>query len=139
MLRVIAFLLLLLSVPALASDALEIGDPWSPEAPPGRMMAGFMTLANHGSDEIVLVDAASEQFGRVEIHTMTVDDDDMMRMRKIDELAVPPGETVHLESGGLHLMLIDPEAHFSAGDRLDIELIAADGQRFELSLEVRSR
>jgi periplasmic copper chaperone A len=130
--------ILLLSLPVLAGDVLEIGNPWTPEAPPGRMMAGFLTLTNHGQDPIVLVDAVSPQFGRVEIHTMEMDDG-VMRMRRLEQLEIPPGETVELKPGGLHLMLMQPAGQFGRGDQLEITLIGADEQRFNLVSTVRPR
>ncbi|MEE4296786.1 MAG: copper chaperone PCu(A)C [Wenzhouxiangella sp.] len=131
---------LLLLVPglALASDALDIGDPWSPEAPPGRMMAGFMTLQNNGETPIALVGGESPQFGHVEIHTMIMDDG-VMRMRKLDELVIEPGETTELKPGGLHVMLMQPQQSFTVGDTIDITLIDADGNQYPLVSEVRSR
>ncbi len=129
-------LALLLAAPA--ALALEISDPWTPEAPPGRMMAGFMSIHNPGPEAVRLVDAASPQFGHVEIHTMSLEAG-VMRMRRLDQLLVPAGETVVLEPGGLHLMLIEPLASFGAGDKLDIRLIDAEGRQFQLWSEVRPR
>lgn len=131
-------MLLLLPGMALAGDDLVIGDPWSPEAPPGRMMAGFMTLQNTGDAPIALIGGESPQFGHVEIHTMVMDDG-VMRMRKLDELVIEPGETAELKSGGLHVMLMQPKGSFSVGDTIDITLMDADGNRYPLVSEVRSR
>jgi copper(I)-binding protein len=131
-------LLLLLPGAALANEHLVIGDPWSPEAPPGRMMAGFMTLENTGETAIALVGGESPQFGHVEIHTMIMDDG-VMRMRKLDELVIEPGETAELKPGGLHVMLMQPQGSFAVGDTIDITLVDADGNRYPLVSEVRTR
>ena len=47
----------------------------------------------------------SPEFGKVELHETTVEDG-VARMRPLDSLVVPPGETVVLERGGKHLMLM---------------------------------
>ncbi len=133
-----ALLLLLTPLLALADAGLDVIDPWAPEAPPGRMMAGFMDLHNSSDAPIVLVDAHSPQFGHVEIHTMVMDDG-VMRMRRLEELVIEPGETVTLESGGLHLMFIEPLDRLSAGDEIAVELIDAEGRRYALNTEVRPR
>jgi copper(I)-binding protein len=137
-LRMLGLVLLLnASYAALASD-LVITDAWSPQAPPGRMMAGFMHLENRGPEPIVLTHAESERFGRVEIHTMSMDDG-VMRMRELDSLELPAGNTVVLEPGGLHLMLMQPEGQFELGDRFELVLIDASDQRWPVTLEVRER
>ena len=130
--------LLLLPVLAMGEDTLTITDAWTPEAPPGRMMAGFMELHNTGEEAIVLVDGESHLFGHVEIHTMIMDDG-VMRMRRLDELAIEPGQTVVLRPGGLHLMLIEPQESLGLGDIIDIDLLDEQGRRYPLSSEVRAR
>lgn len=137
-LTTLAVALCLAPMLALADPVLQIGDPWSPEAPPGRMMAGFMALHNASAEPIRLVDASSPAFGHVEIHTMVMDEG-VMRMRRLDYLSIEPGESVELRPGGLHLMLMEPREQLSAGDRIDIELIDDQGRRYPLSSEVRVR
>ncbi len=130
--------LISLSLSSWAAPRLEIHDPWTPEAPPGRMMAGFMTLHNPGTEPVVITKAESERFGRVEIHTMTMVDG-VMRMRRLEQLDVAPGETVRLESGGIHLMLMQPLGPLVQGDTIAITLVTNTGERLELISTVRPR
>ena len=134
----LALIFLFAPVFGLAASTLEITNPWSPEAPPGRMMAGFMELRNATAEPIVLVDAHSPQFGHVEIHTMVMDEG-VMRMRRLDQLVIEPGKTVTLEPGGLHLMFIEPLEALGAGDRISVELIDDQGRHYPLETEVRVR
>lgn len=117
---------------------LSFSQGWSPEAPPGRTMAGFVTISNPGDRDIELVDGESPKFARVEFHTMSMDEG-MMRMRRLDSLTVPAGETVELAPRGLHLMLFEPRQRLTAGDVIEIELIDAGGKRHAYSAEVRQR
>jgi periplasmic copper chaperone A len=138
-LRTIALLLLLPAAGQLMADSpLEFDDPWSPLAPPGRTMAGFVTIHNHGDSDIALVDATSPQFGRVEIHTMTMDEG-VMRMRRLEELVVASGRMVVLQPGGRHLMLFEPSTEFENGDTIDVELIDSEGGTHAIELRVRPR
>ncbi len=121
-----------------ADEQLLISDPWSPLAPPGRMMAGFMQLTNQGAEPVVLVAAASEHFERVEFHQTSMDDG-VMRMRRIESLRVEPGQTVELRSGGYHLMLIGPRQQFRNGDEIAIELIGRGAARWSVNSIVRPR
>lgn len=117
---------------------LRFSEAWSPEAPPGRTMAGFVTISNPGEREIEVVDGESPQFARVEIHTMTMDED-MMRMRRLDSLTVSAGETLELAPRGIHLMLFEPRRHLTAGEAIEIELIDAEGRHHIFTAEVRGR
>ncbi len=132
-------LALLLIAPALAEkDALRFTDAWTPEAPPGRMMAGFMEIHNTGSEPVAIVDARADGFGHVELHNTTMEDG-VMRMRRIDALTIEPGQTLMLEPGGLHVMLIEPQRSFRDGDQIALVLIDDDGREYSLSSEVRPR
>jgi len=133
-----ALIVLALLTGAASAGQLIFHDAWSPLAPPGRMMAGFVQIQNQGEAPVVLVDGHSEQFGRIEIHTMDMEDG-VMRMRRLDQLSIAPGETVELAPGGLHLMLIQPLRQFEIGQVIDLELIDASGQRWPLQAEVRER
>lgn len=135
---ILALTLALLAHPAHADDQLVITDPWSPEAPTGRTMAGFMQLTNQGSEAIVVTEASSEQFDRVEIHQMSMDDG-VMRMRQLEELRIEPDQTVELRSGGYHLMLFGPRQQYRAGDEFSIELVGRNGQSWTIKVNVRSR
>ena len=87
--------------------SLTISEPWSRATPPAvKVAAGYATIRNGGESDDRLVGATTDIAERVEIHRTEMDDG-VMRMRPLkDGLAVPAGETVTLEPGGLHLMFI---------------------------------
>jgi copper(I)-binding protein len=64
----------------------------------------YFTVSNQGSRPVSLVAARAEGVGAIELHT-TVRDGDMVRMRRLREVSVAPGESVVFEPGGRHLML----------------------------------
>ena len=120
-------LLMSMVIDAAAADGLRADDPWVPAAPPtARMMAGYMTLLNDGREDVEIVDARADGFGRVEIHR-SYREDGMMRMRRIEALDVPAGGAVTLARGGLHIMLMAPERVPAEGETVTIELLDADG------------
>lgn len=133
-----AGLLLLTSGLASAGSPLEFEDAWAPLAPPGRTMAGYVTIRNTGDETVTLTGGESVQFDRIEIHSVSMDDG-VMRMRRVEELVIEPGDKAVLERGGLHLMMFEPQTRFQVGDRIDVELVDSDGQRHALMLEMRER
>jgi len=130
-----------LIAPALLAGTLTVKDPWIPEAPPNaRMLAGYMELHNHGEDVVRIVDARAESwFGNIEIH-ISETQDGLSRMRKIDLLEIPPGQSALLQRGGLHLMLMRPKRSPAVGDQITIELLDDAGQvAVVVEAEVRPR
>jgi len=80
---------------------------------PGMSMsAGYLTLHNNSQSDIRITQVTSPQFDAVEIHE-TIVENDIARMRRVDELLVAPGETVRLERRGLHLMLKEAKEDIS--------------------------
>ena len=135
--RWLLFFALIFSTGA-AHAGLEFRNAWSPEAPPGRTMAGFMEIENTGNNVVSLVDGSSPQFGRIEIHDM-VNDDGVMRMRKLDRMDIDPSSKRELKPGSFHLMLMEPKGTLVPGDTIELVLEDATGGKYPVSLEVRAR
>jgi len=77
---------------------------------PGKTItAAFFTLANPSQMDCTLLSAKSPSAERIEFHTHQ-HQGDMVRMRALDQVKVPAGESLVFKSGGLHLMLfgVDP-------------------------------
>lgn len=125
--RLIAAAILLAAPSAFAHEYkagdIEIGHPWTRATPPAaRAGGGYLTLTNHGQSADRLVGGSSPASGRVEVHKMEVVDG-VMKMRELaDGLPIPPGETVKLEPGGFHLMLIDLKAPIREGEKVPVTL-----------------
>ncbi len=135
--RFLAFLIISAVIPSdLRACELALVDGWVRTAPPTtKVMAGYGTLRNPGTIDSTLVAVTSPQFGRVEIHEMTMIDG-VMKMRAIDEIKVEAGASVRLEPGGLHLMLYDPVAPLASGDSIEVKLTLACDSTYPATLSV---
>lgn len=109
--------------PAAAHDytvgGIHIVHPWTRATPKGAKVAGgYMTLTNKGTEADRLVGGSSAVAGRFEIHEMrTVDG--VMRMRPLSKgLEIKPGETVKLEPGSYHIMMMDLKVPVQQGKRV---------------------
>ena len=105
---------------------LRVDGAWVRLPPPGaRVTAGYFELHNGGSKRYGLVEVRMDGL-RVEMHTVDIDDEGVMRMRRLDDsLEVAPGTTLRFEPGGWHLMVFGTQ-DWSAGDRVRVELLIAD-------------
>lgn len=84
--------------------------------------AVYMTITNPGDRGVSLIAGATDAAGIVEIHETTLDENDVMAMRPVEGgIVIPAGEQVNLQPGGLHVMLLEPEA-LAPGDALALNL-----------------
>ena len=122
---------------ARAGDAVSVADPYARAVPPGQPnSAVFMRISNDGSDDRALLSAASTVSEVVKLHTHRMEDG-MMKMRRVDQIELPAGETVTLAPGGLHVMLIGLKQQLQPGDDVPLTLTLDDGSELSLMAPVR--
>ena len=112
-----------------ADDALDFEDAVvRAMAEDADMTAIFGTLVNESNEDIEIVAfSSSVDAGINEIHE-TVDG----QMREMEEpLIIPAGESVALEPGGAHFMLMDVKEPVMAGDEVTVTVELADGSTEE--------
>ena len=71
------------------------------------MSVAYLRLRNNTAQTMTVNGVSSPEFRRVEIHESTLVDG-IARMRKLDELTIPPRSALLLEENGKHLMLMEP-------------------------------
>lgn len=82
----------------------------------------YLTITNDGDTDETLLEASTDRSERVVIHE-TVVENEVGRMLPVDgPLAVPAGETVTFESGGLHMMLVNLTDDIRLGDAFEVTL-----------------
>ena len=112
--RLILIALLAAALPAPAEQYgtgyVTIESAWARELPPvSENGAAYVTIVNEGDRPDRLTGASGDIAERVEVHTHE-QAGGMMTMRRLDGVDLPPGEHVRFAPGGLHLMLIRPQA-----------------------------
>ncbi|CCG42211.1 copper chaperone PCu(A)C [Magnetospirillum molischianum] len=125
----------LAALPALAADIEISGSFLRPPVVDGGNGAAFFTITNHGPADR-LIAAAAPAARAVELHTH-LRDGDVMRMRKVDSIAVPEQGRVELKPGGDHVMLfgLDPAA-VVPGARLPLTLTFEQAGAIQIEVPV---
>ena len=105
---------------ASARADVKVDDPWVRGTTASQTATGaFMALISSG--DAALVAATTPAAGIVEIHEMRMDGA-AMRMRQVDEVALPAGKRVELNPGGYHIMLMDLRQQMRAGAKVPLLL-----------------
>jgi len=119
-LAVTAVMALALAAHAQRSADIEVKSAWARPTVAGQMGTGaFMHLTS--KEGARLLGASSDVAGVVEIHEMAMQGN-VMQMRAIRSLDLPPGSTVELKPGGHHMMLMDLKRPLATGEKIKVEL-----------------
>ena len=127
----------LLSAPAWAqTPAVKVEGAWARASVQGQKATGaFMRLT--AKDGARLVRAESPAAGLAEVHEMKMEGD-VMRMRAVDALPLPPGQPVVLKPGSYHIMLMQLKAPLQPQTNvpLTLHVRSASGASGEVRLSV---
>lgn len=133
-----ALLSTVLTTPAMAHpDAAHVAaeGAWARASVAGQQATGaFVRLTAKEPLRLVGVRTPAAAVG--EIHEMKMEGD-VMRMRALDGLDLPAGQTVELKPGGLHLMFQQLKAPLQEGTQVPVTLVFQDAQGAESRLHLQ--
>ena len=126
------------AAPALGGGSLFVDGAWvRASIGDSRVSAAYLSIANRGESADRLVGVAAERAGHAMIHWSVVVDG-VTKMRHVDAVEIPPGGSIRLEPGGLHVMLMGVSSRLDAGERISLTLVFERAGEVELSVPVRS-
>jgi copper(I)-binding protein len=116
-------------VAALAgSEDVEIENAWARASiSTSRPGAAYLTVRNTGDVAVTLTGLATPLAMMPEIHETTVTAEGISSMAPAGEITIQAGETVALEPGGLHAMLMGLQSPMTEGDSFPLTLTFSDG------------
>ncbi len=124
------------SAPA-AGEAVVMEDGWVKAADSG-MSAAFGELENTGSDDVTIVSASTEASSALELHeTIENEAGEMIMREKTDGFTIEAGDSLSLEPGGNHLMLMDLTDPIAAGDEITFTLTFSDESTYEFTVPAK--
>jgi len=115
---------LLAASPSLAAAQVAVEDPYAiVSSAMAQSGAAFLSIHNHTDVDDVVTGATSDVAARVELHTHIQTDAGVMRMVELEEgIPLPANDTVTLERGGLHVMLLGLTRPLEQGDSFTLTL-----------------
>lgn len=135
---------------ACGSDGgVSVDKPWARNSP---MMASagavYMDLESDDGDRLIGASVSSDIAAKVEIHETAMVEGEMgddseegmggpMMMQEVGEIALPAGDTVNLEPGGFHIMLLDVATPLEIGQKFDVTLTFDTAGEKVVEVEVR--
>lgn len=105
------------------AEAIVVRNAWARATVPGQPV-GAAYLEITSPVEAAVVELGSEAAEVTELHHME-HTGDIMRMRRVERLALPAGRAVKLLPGGTHVMLIGLRRPLRSGDSVALRLTVA--------------
>lgn len=102
-------------------SVIEVKDAFVVKPAEGRdVAAGGLKVYVTGAP-VDLVGATTDAADRVELHTMSMEDN-VMQMRQVEKFTASEGEPIVLKRGADHLMLFGLDPALQEGDKVDLNL-----------------
>ncbi|MGH8217015.1 MAG: copper chaperone PCu(A)C [Steroidobacteraceae bacterium] len=116
---------------------VQVENAWIPQPPPGaEVAAAYFTLHNTGREPAALVGIDCPLAAAAMLHRTSVVAGES-RMRRVQRLTIPPGRSVTLEPGALHVMLHRLARALRVGERVPLVLHFAGGKELRIEAKVR--
>lgn len=121
--------------PAFATE-ITLGDAMARVTPRG-VGAAFMTISNNSDRVKKVVSAKAKGVGKAELHTH-INDNGIMRMRRVENFSVPAGGSHVLQPGGDHVMLFDVSQEVRNMNKIAVTLGFDDGSTSTIEIPIMS-
>ncbi|MCB1141013.1 MAG: copper chaperone PCu(A)C [Leptospiraceae bacterium] len=138
------FLFITLSLLALSiasaetiSDQIIISNPVIRMVPPGSPnSAGFMKIYNNSNDDLRIIKIESDISRKVELHDV-LQENGMMKMRKVDAFEIKSKTTLELKKGSKHIMFINLINPLKEGDKKKVKIHFQNGKSLEIEIPIQ--
>lgn len=116
---------------------LQIIHPHIPQpAASAKAAGGFMAIVNNGTEVERLIGVETDIAAKAEVHESKVDANGVGTMEQVEAVEIPPGETVNLEHGGYHIMLMGLTGPLTEGEVHKATLIFERAGRVEIEFMI---
>lgn len=124
---------------AYAADDVAVKNAWARATAPGQRTASvYLDISSRS--EAAIVSVSSPDAKSAEIHESRTEGG-IMKMRRLDRLALPAKKSVSLAPGGLHVMLIDIAHPLQPKNKVHVEFTVETqgGKRSTIAVQAEVR
>lgn len=119
--------------------SVTVTDAWARTSmSTGTAGAAYLTITNGTGRDDALTGVSTPAAASPEIHETSAAGSGMLGMHPVDRIAIPAGQTVKLEPGGYHIMLIGLTGELEAGATIELTLTFEQAGQVEVTAEVRA-
>lgn len=105
-----------------------------------RVAGGYMTITSTSDTDDKLLEVRIATVPRVEMHLSETDANGVARMMKQDGIPIPAGETISLQPGGLHVMMMGLGGDaLEIGEKIDATLVFEKAGTVDVTFNVEAR
>lgn len=122
--------------PTGAAAAPAVSGAWVRPAAKGGQSAAYMAITGAGQAD-ALTGVSATFAASADVHE-TTSMSGMMGMSHVDKIDVPAGQTVKLEPGGYHVMLMNLNAELKAGETVELTLTFRNAGKVTIKAEVKN-
>jgi copper(I)-binding protein len=117
-------------------DELKIKEPWIRPGAKRMATAFYFNVENNSDKADTLYKVKSALAEKVEIHE-TYMKEDMMGMREVEFIVIPPKSTFHFKPGAHHIMLMNLKDDLKVNDEGEISLFFKEAGEIKLKVKVK--
>lgn len=119
-------------------EGVNVENQWS-RTSPNMTAAGvaYFDITASETDRLIGASVDPSIAAMVELHETSMNDEGAMMMQPVTAIDLPAGETVKLEPGGLHVMLMQLTEPLETGQTYTLTLQFAESDDQEIEVEVR--
>ena len=120
-----------------SAGAPTVAQAWARAGASGGNSAAYLTITGAAGRADALLSASSPAADMVQLHEVSTDASGMTGMHPIERLDVPAGDTVTLEPGGYHLMIMGLKGELAVGGSLELDLVFEHAGKVVVQAEIR--
>jgi periplasmic copper chaperone A len=121
-----------------AEARLVISDTWVRPALASGTTAAYLNITNNSDNPITISGVTADFADMIQIH-QTVVENDMAQMQHTDNgLRIGAGETMRLEPGGYHIMLMNVQQALNEGETVTLSITFDTGETITVETPIRN-
>lgn len=119
-----------------SANELSVSNAWV-KATDGTMTGAFALITNKSGEEVKIVSATTTASKKTELHETVETDGKSVMQAKPGGFSIPAGESLTLQPGGNHIMIMGLTKPIKAGDQVSVSMTLESGDPVEFQAQAK--